>query len=51
MGEEEKKRFVDNLSRSLSRVSREEIIGKSLSHFRSADKHFGDRLAEAVNAL
>ena len=51
MSEEEKKRLVENIAGSLSRVSREEIIEKSISHFRSADKDFGDRLTKAVKAL
>ena len=51
MSEEEKKRLVENISGCLSRVSREEIIEKSVSHFRSADKDLGDRLTKAVKAL
>ena len=51
MSEEEKKRLVDNISGSLSRVGREEIIEKSINAFRSADKDFGDRLTKAVKAL
>jgi catalase len=51
MSEEEKKRLVGNIAGSLSRVSREEIIEKSISHFRSADKDFGDRLTKAIKAL
>jgi catalase len=51
MREEEKKRLVENIAGSLSRVSREEIIEKSVSHFRSADKEFGERLTRAIKAL
>jgi catalase len=51
MREDEKKRLVDNISGSLSRVSREEITEKSISHLRFADKDFGDRLTTAVKAL
>ena len=51
MSEDEKKRLVDNISGSLSRVSKQEIIEKSISHFRSADMDFGDRLTSTVKAL
>jgi catalase len=51
MSEDEKKRLVENISGSLSRVSHEAIIEKSIGHFRSADKDFGDRLTKAVKAL
>jgi catalase len=51
MSEDEKKRLVENIAGTLSRVSREEIIEKSIGHFRSADKDFGDRLTKAVKAL
>jgi catalase len=51
MGEAEKKRLVENIAGSLSKVSREEIIEKSIGHFRLADKDFGDRLAKAVKTL
>jgi catalase len=51
MSEDEKKRLVENIAGTLSRVSREEIIEKSIGHFRSADKDLGDRLTKAVKAL
>ena len=51
MSEDEKNRLVANIAGTLSRVTREEIVEKSISHFRVADKGFGDRLLEAVKAL
>jgi catalase len=51
MSEDEKKRVVENIAGSLSHVSRQEIIERSISHFRSADKDLGDRLTKAVKVL
>jgi len=51
MSEDEKKRLVENISGTLSRVSREEIVEKSIRAFRSADTDLGDRLAKSVKAL
>jgi catalase len=48
MSKPEKQRLVANISASLSHVSREDIIERSIEHFRRADQEFGDRLAEAV---
>jgi len=51
MGDEEKVRLVANIAGSLSRVSRPEIIERSLGHFRKADKDLGERLKKAVDSL
>jgi catalase len=51
MSEEEKKRLVANIAGSLSRVSRSEIVERSLGSFRSADKDLADRLAKAIREL
>jgi catalase len=48
MSEEEKQRLIGNIATSLSQVSREDIIERSVGHFRKADPQYGDRLAEAV---
>src|SRR6202040_4373479 len=48
MSEAEKQRLIANISASLSRVSREDIIERSVGHFRRADPEFGDRLAKAL---
>jgi catalase len=48
MKEAEKQRLIGNIAASLSQVSREDIIDRSVGHFRKADPEFGDRLADAV---
>jgi catalase len=48
MSEAEKQRLVENICASLSRVSRNDIIERSLGHFRDADPDYGDRIAQAV---
>jgi catalase len=48
MSEAEKQRLVGNIAASLSQVSREDIIERSVAHFRRADPEFGDRLANAL---
>ncbi len=51
MSEDEKTRLVENIAGSLSRVSRQEIIDRSIRNFSAADKDLGDRLEKAVRAL
>lgn len=51
MNGEAKQRLVENIAGSLSRVSRDEIIERSIGHFRKADPDYGRRVAEAVAAL
>jgi catalase len=46
-----KGRLVANIAGSLLRVSRPEIIERSLGHFRRADKDLGERLKKAVDTL
>ena len=48
MSEAEKQRLAENICASLSRVSRNDIIERSLGHFRNADPEYGDRVAFAV---
>ena len=48
MSEEEKQRLIENIATSLSQVSREDIIERSVGHFRSADSEFGARLAASL---
>ena len=50
MGEEEKKRLVDNIAGGLAQVSRDDILERSLGHFRAADPDYGKRVAAAVQA-
>jgi catalase len=48
MKEDERKRLVDNIAGSLAQVSRQDVIERSIEHFRKADPEYGRRLAEAV---
>jgi catalase len=43
-------RLVDNIAGSLAQVSRDDIIARSIEHFRRADAEFGRRIAEGVAA-
>jgi catalase len=49
--EDEQQRLVDNIAGSLAGVSREDIIGRALSHFREADSSYGERVEAAVKEL
>jgi catalase len=51
MSADEQQRLVDNIAGSLAGVSREDIIGRSLSHFREADPGYGERVEAAVKEL
>jgi catalase len=44
-------RMVDNIAGSLSQVSRDDIITRSIGHFSKADKSFGERITKAVAEL
>ena len=48
MNEEEKRRLVANIAASLSQVSRDDIIERSIGYFRKADADYGDQVAKAV---
>ncbi|NBT63479.1 MAG: catalase [Planctomycetia bacterium] len=48
MGEAEKARLVDKISGSLSRVSKKEIILKSIGYFSNADSDFANRLKKSI---
>jgi catalase len=43
-------RLVDNIAGSLAQVSRDDIIERSIGHFRRADAEFGRRVAEGIAA-
>jgi catalase len=43
-------RLVDNIAGSLAQVSRDDIIARSIEHFRMADAEFGRRIAAGVAA-
>jgi catalase len=51
MKEEEKERLIANIAGSLSKVSKLEVIERSISHFRNADKDYGERIEKAVKVL
>ena len=44
-------RLVATLAGSLAKVSRPDVIERSIAHFRQADPDYGARVAEAVAAL
>lgn len=50
MAPEERARLVDNLAGSLAQVAREEVVRRSIEHFRRADAEYGARLEAAVAA-
>jgi catalase len=51
MSAEEKQRLVAKIAAGLPKVRREEIITRSISHFRRADPDYGERAENAVKAL
>ncbi|MGO9059845.1 MAG: catalase [Candidatus Binataceae bacterium] len=48
MTEAEKKRLIANIAIHLSQVSKDDIIERSVSYFRNADRNYGDRVLRAV---
>jgi catalase len=48
MSEAEKSRLVSNIAASLSRVSKPDIIERSIANFRKADAEYGKRVAAAI---
>ncbi len=51
MSPEAKAQLIANLSGSLSQVSREDVLERSLGYFRQADAELGRRLEDAVTTL
>ena len=51
MDEAARVRLVANIAGSLAQVSKDEIIERSVAHFRSADAEYGERIAVAVAEL
>ena len=43
-----KQRLVDNIAGSLAQVSRDDVIARSIDHFRSADPEYGARVEAGV---
>jgi catalase len=50
MPEDARERLVANIAGNLGRVSRPEIIERSIGHFRDADPEYGARVEAAVKA-
>lgn len=48
MKETAKEKLIANIAASLSKVSREDIIERSIGHFRKADPEYGNQVAKAV---
>lgn len=48
MGEAEKTRLVENITNGLSKVSRKEIVLRSIEYFSNADSDLGERLRKSV---
>ncbi len=48
MAEDERARVVENIAGSLARVSRQDVIDRSIEHFRRADPEYGARVEKAV---
>jgi catalase len=42
---------VSSIAGSLARVSKDEIVTRSVAHFRAADPEYGERVASAVAEL
>jgi catalase len=40
--------LIANIAASLSKVSRQELVDRSIGHFRKADPEYGDQVARAV---
>jgi catalase len=51
MVEAARARLASNIAGSLSQVSKDEIVARSVAHFRAADPEYGERVAAAVAAL
>jgi catalase len=51
MKEDERQRLVANIAGGLARVTRADIIERSIAHFRAADPEYGARIEAAAKAL
>lgn len=51
MSEEEKQRLVENISNGLAVCTRDDIIERSIAHFRQSDDDYGKRIAARVKEL
>ena len=48
MSETEKQRLIANIAGSLAKVSKRDIIERSIANFRKTDTNYGDQVAKAV---
>jgi catalase len=51
MQEDERQRLIANIAGGLARVSRADIVERSIAHFHAADPEYGARVEVAVKAL
>ena len=51
MKEDERARLVANIAGSLAQVQRDDIVERSLDHFRRADAEYGARVEDAVRKV
>jgi len=51
MSPDEKTRLVRNIASSLSRVSKQDIVERSVANFRKADEEYGEGVARALSIL
>ncbi|MAE96330.1 MAG: catalase [Deltaproteobacteria bacterium] len=51
MSEEERDRLVGRIAGSLAQVSRDDIVDRSIAHFRNADEEYGARLETALKEM
>ena len=51
MDEAARARLVGNIAGSLSQVSKDDIVERSIAHFEKADPEYGARVREAVAGL
>jgi catalase len=51
MDEAARARLVSSIAGSLAQVSKDEIVARSVAHFRAADPEYGERVATALAAL
>jgi catalase len=48
MKDDERERLVENIAGGLAQVTRQDVIDRSIEHFRKADRDYGSRVAKAV---
>jgi catalase len=48
LSQDARKRLVENIAGSLSRVSRQDVVDRSIGYFRKANAEYGQRIADVV---